>query len=425
MLTIAPFFCFCITGKTCLQVMKTLVWLIAMTRCQLSSSASTGPPTSAIPTLLCKTSMRPKWSSAAATMAWMSTLLTTSAASTWHCPPSLRITSLVACAACRLRSTASTRAPSRAYNTAAALPLPQPSPTDPAPLTMTTLSSIARAMRSLRSNVEYTGGHETTVDRHRMTVDVRRVVTGQKRHRSGDFIGSAITSHWYAIGKALARLGRMHGLRQRRIDRPRRHAVDGNAMLGQLDCHLPRQADHGRLGGAIGGASSAGAQTRHRGDIDDASPFLAYHHACCMLTTQHHTADVDIHRQQPVVEREIEKWKGLGNASIADQYIATAVILFDIGKRLRNRLGLAHIHDQRCRLAVTVIDLVDRGFRCRQIDVRHQHGITVVRQPLRNCSANAHGSARHERHAGAAIDLVHVVSVMGGLRRKWQAAVFT
>src|SRR5438105_2103274 len=48
--------------------------------------------------------------------------------------------SAVSCAACASRSIATTRAPSRAYATAAALPLLQPSPEEPAPNTSATLS---------------------------------------------------------------------------------------------------------------------------------------------------------------------------------------------------------------------------------------------------------------------------------------------
>src|SRR5262245_41762964 len=54
-------------------------------------------------------------------------------------PPSCAMMPAVSCAAARLRSTQKTCAPSRANTTAVALPLPQPGPIDPAPMTSATL----------------------------------------------------------------------------------------------------------------------------------------------------------------------------------------------------------------------------------------------------------------------------------------------
>ncbi len=85
--------------------------------------------------------MAPQRSVAAFTIAWQSALRVTSAAKTPASPPSVAICFAVSSAFSALRSTQSTRAPSRAKSSAAALPLPTPGPRDPAPVTMATLPS--------------------------------------------------------------------------------------------------------------------------------------------------------------------------------------------------------------------------------------------------------------------------------------------
>src|SRR5215831_14246335 len=67
MLTIAPLHCRAMCGSTCLQVRNMLFRLTSLTRSQLSSVVSTGPPTSTMPTLLCSTSIRPNAATQAST----------------------------------------------------------------------------------------------------------------------------------------------------------------------------------------------------------------------------------------------------------------------------------------------------------------------------------------------------------------------
>ena len=59
MLVITPPPCSSIAGRTAFQVRNMLLRLTAITRSHVSSSVSTGPPTTTIPTLLCRMSMRP------------------------------------------------------------------------------------------------------------------------------------------------------------------------------------------------------------------------------------------------------------------------------------------------------------------------------------------------------------------------------
>src|SRR5436305_6356661 len=122
------------------MVRTPLFTFTAMTRSHCSSGNSTTPPTSAMPTLLSSTSMRPKSAMHAFTIASTSSLLVTSARKGSANPPSPEMMFAVSSAAARLTSTQKIRAPSRAQATAVALPLPQPGPMEPAPTINATLS---------------------------------------------------------------------------------------------------------------------------------------------------------------------------------------------------------------------------------------------------------------------------------------------
>src|SRR6266566_6715002 len=89
MLTIAPLPCRSMCGSTCLQVRNMLFKFTSLTRSQLSSLVSTGPPTSTMPTLLCRTSIRPNDLMQASTIAATSSARDTSPATAMQMPPSL------------------------------------------------------------------------------------------------------------------------------------------------------------------------------------------------------------------------------------------------------------------------------------------------------------------------------------------------
>src|SRR5256885_7701499 len=129
-----------INGMTCFIVRNALFRFTAITRSHFSSGNSTTPPTSAIPTLLSRMSMRPKSATQARTIASTSAFLVTSARNGSASPPSPEMMFAVSSAAERLTSTQNTLAPSRAQATAVALPLPHPGPIEPAPTIIATLS---------------------------------------------------------------------------------------------------------------------------------------------------------------------------------------------------------------------------------------------------------------------------------------------
>jgi hypothetical protein len=128
-------------GMTCLHVRKTLFRFTRRTRSQLSSLSSTTPPSDVIPTLLWSTSIRPKRSRHACTSPATASASATSAVWDALVPPSLSMIAAVSAAAASSTSTAKTVAPSRANNTAVALPFPHPDPLEPAPATSATLPS--------------------------------------------------------------------------------------------------------------------------------------------------------------------------------------------------------------------------------------------------------------------------------------------
>src|SRR3954454_3865681 len=122
------------------MVRNALFRFTAITRSHCSSGNSTTPPTSAMPTLLSRRSMRPKSAMHAFTIASTSLLFVTSARNGSASPPSPEMMFAVSSAAERFMSTQKTLAPSRAQATALAFPLPQPGPLEPAPTINATLS---------------------------------------------------------------------------------------------------------------------------------------------------------------------------------------------------------------------------------------------------------------------------------------------
>ncbi len=144
MFTTAPAPCCAIKGNTCLHIKKTLLRLWSIWVSHTSSLISTGPPAAEPPTLLTSTSMRPKRAKVACTAAWMEAVSVTSQVMESISPPCWLSTawarSRVSAKRSWSRSSAMTLAPSCTMRAAMARPLPQPGPTEPAPVTSTTLS---------------------------------------------------------------------------------------------------------------------------------------------------------------------------------------------------------------------------------------------------------------------------------------------
>src|SRR5690606_769741 len=100
-----------------------------------------GSPGSERPTLFTRMSMRPYFCMQASTMACASLDFVPSHTMASTVPPSSRMIRTVFCAAVSLRSVPKMRAPCRASRVAIACPFPQPSPTEPKPVTSATLLS--------------------------------------------------------------------------------------------------------------------------------------------------------------------------------------------------------------------------------------------------------------------------------------------
>src|SRR5437588_1240020 len=289
MLTIAPPPWRSITGSTCLQPRNTLFRLKSTCASHTASLISTGPPAAEPPTLLTSTSTRPKRSRHARTMLATASLLVTSQ----MCVVMLGALSSVSFSACASRSTANTLAPSSAKRTVVARPLPQPGPTDPAPVTMATLSLSREPIEPLRIVDEQPlalglGGRvfadqvgEIAVVRHKGEIRMRPVGAPERAIAElGD--GLAPERHGVAPGRAVARdaLGAAHldpdvlrlqereqrlelcALRAARsIDAP--HVIDddrygralqcrrelGDARAGEVDLQVPADVREARRHG--------------------------------------------------------------------------------------------------------------------------------------------------------------------------------
>src|SRR3954447_13202772 len=129
------------TGSTSWHSRYALRRLTAIWSSHACGSSSTGPPGAERPTLLTRTSMRPKRSTTRATEAATCSGSVTSHASTSQAPPSSRMIRWVSAAASRSRSTPAIVAPWRANRTEIVFPLPHPGSAVPHPVTSATLPS--------------------------------------------------------------------------------------------------------------------------------------------------------------------------------------------------------------------------------------------------------------------------------------------
>src|SRR6218665_1777355 len=135
MLTMAPLPWASMCGTTWLQLRNTLLRLWSICASQTSSLISTGPPLAEPPTLLTSTSMRPNAAMQRATASAMASPRVTSQLRPMKRPPAATTRRSVSAMRSRSRSRPKMLAPSSAKRTAMARPLPQPGPTEPAPVT--------------------------------------------------------------------------------------------------------------------------------------------------------------------------------------------------------------------------------------------------------------------------------------------------
>src|SRR5436190_10069152 len=146
MLTMAPPPCVSITGSTCLQPRNTLLRFRSTWASHTSSVISTGPPAAEPPTLFTRTSTRPNFSTQALTMAAIALPSVTSQI----CVAMPGALSTVSFRSAASRSTAKTLAPSSTKRIPVERPFPQPGPTEPAPVTIATLSLSREPIEALR-----------------------------------------------------------------------------------------------------------------------------------------------------------------------------------------------------------------------------------------------------------------------------------
>jgi len=124
-----------ISGMACFIDRKQLLRLTAKTLSKSSSESSTTSPGTTMPTLLTSRSSPPNSATAASTAALTSSEEVALPPMPSAVPPSSRIVRAASSARRASRSKQTTLAPSRANCAAQALPMPQPPPAVPAPMT--------------------------------------------------------------------------------------------------------------------------------------------------------------------------------------------------------------------------------------------------------------------------------------------------
>ena len=98
-----------------------------------------------------------------------------------------------------------------------------------------------------------------------------------------------------------------------------------------------------------------------------------------MLAAQQRAGDVDVHRREPIVERELEEREHLGDAGAVDQHVAAAVLARHLLEGASDRLGRADVDLLRGRPAAGAPDALGRCARLVEVDVGNDH--VAVRSP--------------------------------------------
>ena len=221
----APAPCASMIGSAHFVVRKALVRLKSSCAAQSSSLSSTGPPGTEPPTLFTSTWRPPQRSATAGITRATWAPSVTSAVSTAQTPPSDAMISRVASAAAGSRSSAMTRAPSRAKSTAVARPLPQPGPTEPAPVINATLPSRRPVMPLLY--------HPQPAGAGGPCAGIR--IAGRIGTRSRAVRDALAGPHLVGLHDGL----RVHGLRDEFVQGGLRDVPDDPSLPWQSDPSLP------------------------------------------------------------------------------------------------------------------------------------------------------------------------------------------
>src|SRR5439155_19919474 len=141
------------------------------------------------------------------------------------------------------------------------------------------------------------------------------------RHAFGTVVAAAVQ-----FDQHRARLGGRQrpahggGGGDRRVDDPRAHGGDRDAVRAKLLAQRLGEAEDGELGRAVGRELGGGEEAGGRGDVHHVPAAAAPHHGREEeVTAVDHTPEVDREDPPPVLERGVEKPAAQPHAGVVDQ----------------------------------------------------------------------------------------------------------
>jgi drug/metabolite transporter (DMT)-like permease len=157
---------------------------------------------------------------------------------------------------------------------------------------------------------------------------------------------------------------------ERRVDDPRRDAIDIDLVRGQSQCHRLRHADHAGLARAVGEHQRLPAATGLGSEVNDlaAAPLLD-HLPRRRLRAPEHALAVDVEHEVPILVRGLQEGNDLADPCIVDEDIESAEAL---DSRIDHCLSLGlipHVCLDRDGLTTRGRDLLGDAPRRVQIEI--------------------------------------------------------
>ena len=202
---------------------------------------------------------------------------------------------------------------------------------------------------------------EPAIDEDHLAHDITRGVRGKEGNNQGDLIGVTGPPKWRHGAMDLGRIDL-----RREVHRRRRltwsHAVDADAMAGELQRHHLCELPQATFRGAISGAALESFSLEDARNIHDrTAPALHDHAASDGLCADESTGQVGGDDFLPFGERQVEKVASVVDAGIVDEDINAAELLYEPIERGRDELGHPEVDlGRRCTRAEAV-SLVDHG----------------------------------------------------------------
>src|SRR6267142_1592950 len=217
----------------------------------------------------------------------------------------------------------------------------------------------------------------------------RTLVRRQPADERGDLLDLDEAAHRNLREHVLRELGR-DLVKDRRLRRGGRHAVDQHAGLGKLLAERLGERDQSALGRSVGGRVGIAFLAGDRGDVDDAAVAGLHHVRYHGAAAEKRAIEVDIDDALPLAHRIVDdRHARAGDTGVIDQHVDAS----ELGDgSLYSAVYRRLISDVDARLAV---EIPDCDFRARCL------------QALGDRGADALHAAGDDRSAAGEIELVH------------------